>query len=178
MKRNHIIFNFLAMVLIVFLIANCSENREESLLERTTNFSISECRQDCSVEDIGIRKKEVKDGNLLVRFGYILNCSWERLYLKDVNYSNDTLYLELHQYPKIDTIKSVTNPDSGTVEYITEETYPISQCFCFFNFDFSIKDFDEVPETIRVKDKFSEGKFWDEKDFSIYDVEDDVEVEE
>ena len=141
MKRNHIIFNFLAMVLIVFLIANCSENREESLLERTKNFSISECRQDCGVDSIGVKKNKVLNGDLFVRLGYMANCSWGDGYLKDIKASNDTLYLLLDKIPEIDTV-SIDTIAPDTIQILTTETYPLTSCDCFFFFDFSIKNYE------------------------------------
>lgn len=143
--------------LLSFLIINCSKQKQLPLIEKVEQFKVSECQNDCGIDSIGIRKNEIKNGNLNVKLGYIINCSWRKAYLKNITERNDTLFVELDQ------------------KVLIEGEYPITSCHCFFYFSFVIKDYNNTPKTIRVLDLFENNKYWDERDFDRYEIE---EVEE
>ncbi len=140
-----------------FLIANCSKRKQLPLIEKIERFEVSECQNGCGIDSVGIRKNENKNGNLNVRLGYIANCSWRKAYLKNITEQNDTLLIELDRPHSIDG------------------EYPITTCHCFFYFNFVIKDYTNTPKTIRILELFENNKYWDERDFDRYEIE---EVEE
>ncbi|WP_299439363.1 hypothetical protein [uncultured Aquimarina sp.] len=148
--------------IILLLIISCSKPREISLFERTENFKISECKKECGVDSIGIRLNKVKNGDLFVRLGYIVNCSWGNGYLKSVIDKNDTLLIKLDRPHDIDTLR-IDTLKNNVIEYEIEESYPLTDCDCFFYFDFTIKNFKKTPKLIRISEQFEENKYWDEK---------------
>ena len=143
----------------VLFIWGCT--KPKSLVERTKNFQISECKQDCGVDSIGVRLNKIKSGDLYVRLGHIVNCSWKQGYLKDMIYNSDTLVLELDRPHDIDTVRidSIKN----NIIYEIETSYTLTDCDCFFFFEFIVEDFETAPKSIRILDNFKNGKYWDER---------------
>ncbi|WP_299261178.1 hypothetical protein [uncultured Aquimarina sp.] len=162
-------------IVIILLIIGCSKRKQISLYERTENFKVSECREDCGIDSIGIRTNKISNGDLFVRLGYIVNCSWESGYLKSIINKNDTLLIELERPHDIDTLR-IDTLKTDIIEYEIEESYPLADCDCFFYFDFSIKNFRNVPKSIRISDQFKENKCWDERSYSKYEIEDVEEI--
>jgi hypothetical protein len=152
--------NLSKLIFYIFLIVGCSQREDIPLSERVDYFEISECKRDCGIDSIGIRKNEIKDNKLYARLGYIVNCSWEKGFLKNVTEKNDTLIIELDR------------------AHSKEGKYPINSCDCFYYFDLVIKDYYKSPITIRITDLFDKGEFWDEKTpIEIIEIEDIEETE-
>jgi len=133
----------------------CSKQKDIPLNKRVEQFQISECRADCGLDSLGIRTKKIENENLKVSLGYILNCSWEQAYFKNITEKNDTLIVEL----------DMPNSDGE---------YPITSCDCFFYFDFVIRDYNKLPKAIRVVDIFTENKYWDETAIFQTEIEETV----
>jgi len=130
---------------ILLLILSCSKPEEVSLYESVENFKISKCKKACSIDSVGIRLNKVKHGDLFVRLGYIVNCSWEGGYLKNVINKNDTLLIELDRPHNIDTLQ-IDSLKMDSIEYHVETSYPMADCDCFFYFDFTLKNFNTIPK--------------------------------
>ena len=145
-KKSSLVITFL-----ICLILGCSRRNIIPLNNRVEQFQVSECRNDCSIDSIGIRTNKIENKNLKVSLGYILNCSWKQAFFKNIIEKNDTLIVELDR------------PHSENGEY------PITDCDCFFYFDFGIRDYHKIPKAIRVVDIFTKDKFWDET--AIYQME-------
>lgn len=151
MKRIvRISFYFLCTSLFIL---GCA--KQKSLVERTKNFQISECKQDCGVDSIGVRLNKIRNGDLHVSLGYILNCSWDDAYLENLTYERDTLIIELER-----------------------QDDALTSCFCFFYFDLIIEDFEIAPNAVRIVDNFEEGKYFDERNFDQYKIEEVEDIEE
>ena len=148
---------FVIIFFLSFLIVGCSKRKELPLIEKIERFKVSDCQNDCGIDSVGIRKNTIQNGNLNVRLGYIVNCSWRKAYLKNITEQNDILLIELDKPQLID------------------REYPITSCDCYFYFNFVLKDYTNIPKTIRVLELFENNKYWDERDFDRYEVE---EVEE
>jgi len=150
--KNLIFYSF-----ILALFIGCSKPKPQSLNKRITQFQVSECKTNCGLDSIGVKTTKV-DNNLNVRLGYIVNCSWSRAFFKNITEVNDTLIVELD-------IPS----ENGE--------YPISECDCFYYFNFKIINYPKTPKAIRVIDIFEKDKFWDEikipeiEETSIIDLE-------
>ncbi|MBW1295023.1 hypothetical protein [Aquimarina litoralis] len=163
--------NSLYFLCIALFILGCT--KPKSLLERTKNFQVSECKQDCGVDSMGVRLNKIRNGDLYVRLGHIVNCSWKQGYLRDMIYDSDTLVLELDRPHDIDTVR--IDSTKNNVFYEIETSYTLADCDCFFFFEFTVEDFETTPKSIRILDNFKKGKYWDERDI-IEEVE-DVEEE-
>ncbi len=174
-KLNEKHMRYLIRILFsVFLIVGCSNKKDTSLIEKIDDFKISECKINCGIDSIGIRKNEIKNGDLLVRLGYIVNCSWEQGSIKNINLKKDTLLIELDRPHEIDTVKI----DSLTYEIV--ETYPLTDCECFFYFDLKIKEIIQRPNIIRISSTFEKDKYWDmltKKHFRIEKTETEIKSE-
>ncbi len=131
------------IAIFVCLIIGCSERKEKSLNQKTKRFRVSECRTDCGIDSIGVSTN--KSGkNLNVKLGYIVNCSWNKAFLKNITEINDTIIVELDK-PNLNG------------------EYPITECDCFFFFEFMIKNYNKEPRAVRVTELFDKNKFWDER---------------
>ncbi|WP_405570468.1 hypothetical protein [Winogradskyella sp. Asnod2-B02-A] len=135
--------NLISIVILVCLIIGCSGQKERPLNQKIEQFRVSECRTDCGIDSIGVRTYKAKN-DLKVKLGYVVNCSWDRAFLKNITERNDTLIVEL----------DMPSENGG---------YPISECDCFFFFEFTIKDYANKPKAIRVAELFEKNKFWDER---------------
>ncbi|MDG4715089.1 hypothetical protein [Winogradskyella marincola] len=135
--KNLILYSF-----ILFLFIGCSKPKPQSLNKKIKEFQVSECQTNCGLDSIGVKTAKV-DNNLNVRIGYILNCSWSRAFFKNISEVNDTLIVEL-DLPNING------------------EYPITECDCFFYFNFKIVNYNKTPKAIRIIDIFENGKFLDE----------------
>lgn len=156
------------IILLFFLmisIIGCSKQKERSLFEKIENFNVSECKNNCGIDSIGIRRNEIKNGNLFIKLGYIVNCSWEEGFIDTISQKNDTLYIELDKPHDVDTTWVNAN------EYKIIETYPIYDCDCFYFFNLTIKDMYKAPKVIRVSPTYQKQKFWDLKPYYYQEVE-------
>jgi len=145
--------NLIKLSVIFYLTISCSKQKEQPLNERVEQFQVSECRTDCGIDSIGVRTSKVKN-DLGVKLGYVVNCSWKQAFIKNIEEQNDTLIFELDRPNK-------------------NGEYPITECDCFFFFEFIIKNYTKKPKTIRVAELFEKGKYWDERNF-----EQELEIEE
>jgi hypothetical protein len=137
------------------LIIGCSKQEKQPLIEKIEQFKVSECRTDCGLDSIGVRTYKVKN-SLKVKLGYVVNCSWKQAFLDNIKEKNDTIIIELD--------KLNVNGE-----------YPITDCNCFFYFEFLIKNFDKKPKAIRVAELFERNKYWDERNFDqILEVEETI----
>ncbi len=149
--------NLILLSIILFFFVACSKQKIQSLNKRVTQFQVSECKTNCGLDSIGVTTNKA-DKNLNVRLGYIVNCSWSKAFFKNITEVNDTLIVELD-------IPS----ENGE--------YPISECDCFYYFNFKIINYAKTPKAIRVIDVFEKDKFWDEikipkiEETSIIDLE-------
>ena len=148
-----------------FLIVSCSKQNNISISEKVEFFEISECQTKCGIDSIGIRKNEIKSGDLFVKLGYIVNCSWQQGYLKNIIKRNDTLIIEIDRPHDIDTLRI------DSLNYEITETYPLTDCDCFFYFDLKIKKITQVPKIVRISSAFKKEKYWDEIASHYYDYE-------
>lgn len=153
MKKLVYIFGLLMMLI------SCSQKKELTLLERVDDFTISECRDNCSIDSVGIRRNEIENNDLYLRFGYFLNCSWEEGYIETIERQNDTMIIHIDRPHEIDTV--VVESGNIITEEITHE-YPITSCDCFFFFNVKINAVEKPPKVIRVAQKADRVKFWDE----------------
>lgn len=135
---------YLLFIIGFNFIVSCAKQEKVPLNERVEEFRVSECRRDYGLDSIGILTKKIENKNLKVSLGYVLNCSWEQAYFKNITEKNDTLIVTLDR------------PHSE------DGQYPLTSCDCFFYFDFVVRDYDKLPKAIRVVDIFTEDKFWDE----------------
>ena len=134
---------------------SCSKKNKPPLNKRVDNFKISECKRNCGIDSIGFQTKRI-DNNLNVKLGYIVNCAWNEAFLKDIIETNDTLIVQFDK----------PNDDGN---------YPITECNCFYFFEFTIKDYQKTPKSIRVAELFEEHKFWDERNFeNIIEIEETI----
>ncbi|WP_109853447.1 hypothetical protein [Aquimarina sp. AU58] len=147
----------LFIILFICSIFGCPKQEKLALNQRIEKFQVSECKTDCGIDLIGVRTSKNKNDGLNITLGYIVNCSWKNGYLKNITEQNDTLIVELDR----------PHSDSGD--------YPMTSCHCFFYFDFVIRDYSKTPKVIRVAELFEKNKYWDERDFDRYEIE---EVEE
>lgn len=153
---------FVSILAVLVLMTSCTQQKERSLLDQVSMFKISECQRQCGVDSVGIRKNEIKESKMLVRLGYIVNCSWEYGYLEDVTQRNDTLFLVLDRPHKTDTLK-IDATASDIISYQIVEEYSHTDCDCFFYIDLVLKDFPKALNTIRVKGPFGDKGYWDER---------------
>ncbi|NRR93371.1 hypothetical protein HSX10_17490 [Winogradskyella undariae] len=135
--------NLIIIALFVCLIIGCSEKKEQPLNQKIEQFRVSECRTDCGIDSIGVWTNNIEN-NLNVKLGYIVNCSWDSAFFKNITETNDTLIVELDM-PNVNG------------------EYPITECDCFFFFEFMIKNYNKEPKAIRVAELFGKNKFWDER---------------
>ena len=131
--------------------SGCSKQKEQPLNERVEQFRVSECRTDCGIDSIGVRTYNIEN-DLKVKLGYIVNCSWDRAFLKNITEINDTLIVELDM-----------PSENGH--------YPITECDCFLFFDFVIRNYSKAPKAIRVAELFEANTYWDERNFKELEIE-------
>lgn len=147
--------NLITVSVIVCLIIGCSKQKEQPMNQRVKQFRVSECRTDCGIDSIGVQTYKTKN-NLKVKLGYVVNCSWNRAFLKNITETNDTLIVELDK-PNVNG------------------EYPITECDCFFFFEFMITNYAKKPKAIRVAELFEKNKYWDERNFEqILDIEETI----
>ena len=135
--------NLISIAILVCLIIGCSGKKEQPLNQKIEKFLVSECRTECGIDSVGVWTNKIEN-NLNVKLGYIVNCSWKRAFLKNITETNDTLIVELDM-PNVNG------------------EYPITECDCFFFFEFIIKNYKKEPKAIRVAELFGDNKFWDER---------------
>lgn len=153
-------------------IIGCSKQKELPLFEKIKDFKVSECKNNCGIDSIGVRRNEIKNGHLFIKLGYIVNCSWEKGFVSHISQRHDTMYIELDRPHNIDT----TQIDDNTYE--TVETYPIYDCDCFHFFNLTMNDMSKTPEVIRVSPTYEKEKFWDLKPYHYLKVEETkIEIE-
>jgi len=155
--------SYISILLIIAF--GCAQKKELTLLEGVEEFEVSECRDNCSIDSVGIRRNEVKDGNLYVRFGYFLNCSWEDAFIKEIVERNDTMFIHVDRPHEVDTtfISKAVDSSFDTIEEVEiVAVYPITDCDCFFFFDLKINDVEKSPKVIRVAPEVDRDLFWDQ----------------
>ena len=135
--------NLISIAILFCLIIGCSGKKAKPLNQRIEQFRVSKCRTDCGIDSVGVWINKIEN-NLNVKLGYIVNCSWDRAFLKNITEINDTLIVEFDK-PNVNG------------------EYPITECDCFFFFEFKIKNYAKEPKAIRVAKLFETNKFWDEK---------------
>ncbi|MEM9680573.1 MAG: hypothetical protein AAF901_09640 [Bacteroidota bacterium] len=140
--------NQILIITLSLLVFSCDKRKEQLLNQKVKYFQVSECRNDCGVDSIGFSTYIVGD-NLSVKLGYIVNCSWDGAFLKGIIERNDTLIVKLDR------------PNNNG-------EYPITDCDCFYFFDFIIEEYTKKPEVVRVTDLFEKDKFWDERNFDKF----------
>ena len=145
--------NLINIAIIVCLIFGCSRRKEQSLNQKIEQFRVSECRTDCGIDSVGVWTNKAKN-DLNVKLGYVVNCSWKQAFIKNIEKQNDTLIVELDK-PNVNG------------------EYPITECDCFFFFEFIIKDYTKEPKDIRVAELFEKNKYWDERN-----LKQELEIEE
>ncbi|MEP3448358.1 MAG: hypothetical protein ABJN61_11695 [Flavobacteriaceae bacterium] len=145
----------LILLSVVFcLTIGCSKQKKQSLNERAGQFKVSECRTDCGIDSIGVHTDIIKN-DLKVKLGYVVNCSWRQAFLKNIKERNDTIIVEFDR-PNVNG------------------EYPITECDCFFYFEFLIENFDKEPKAIRVAELFEKNKYWDERNFDYVITEETI----
>ena len=147
-------------ITLLILGFNCSQKKELTLLESVSGFTVSECRNNCSIDSVGIRRNEVDDGDLYLRFGYFLNCSWEEAYIDAIEERNDTMIIHVDRPFESDTV--IVKSGDITTEEITY-VYPETSCDCFFFFDVKIKAVENAPKVVRISQNVGEVQFWDQE---------------
>ncbi|WP_299335618.1 hypothetical protein [uncultured Psychroserpens sp.] len=150
---------------LLVLMCSCSEQKELALVEKVDGFKVSECRDNCSIDSVGIRRNEVKDGDLYIKFGYFLNCAWEDAFIKEVEERNDTMIIHMDRPHDVDTTlvnKSVDSDFDGIEDVEIVAVYPIYDCDCFFFFNMIIEDVVQAPKVIRIAPEVDRDKFWDQ----------------
>ncbi|MEL6810375.1 MAG: hypothetical protein AAFP76_03450 [Bacteroidota bacterium] len=159
--------NVRSHILLFLVLANvsCSEPRTP-LIQRTSHFKISECKRDCDNEKIGVIHNSALNGQLKIRLGYIVNCSWQHGYLTDLQMRGDTLTLLLDRPHRIDIIDETTE----------EILYPIADCDCFFYLDLHIKEVKKAPEVIRINPEERPINFLEGNDREIVEIEEIPEL--
>ena len=118
------------------------------------------------MDSIGIRKNEIINGNLHVKLGYIVNCSWDQGYLRNIKNRNDTLFIEVERLGMIDT----THIDS--TKFIVEKYVPLTECSCFFFFDLQMEAFNKPPKSIKISPYHNNKAFFDEVE--IMEIEETI----
>ncbi|MDH7913040.1 hypothetical protein [Winogradskyella sp. SYSU M77433] len=146
--------NILVILFIAIFVVSCKKQNIKPLNQRIENFKVSECRTNCGIDSIGVSTTKSKS-DLFVKFGYIVNCCWDQAVFKDIEEVNDTLIVEFDR------------PNQNG-------EYPICECDCFFYFTFTINNYTKKPKAIRVKDIFTEHKFWDERSFEHMVIEETI----
>lgn len=147
--------NLITLSIIVYLIIGCSKRKEPSLNKLIQQFRVSECRTDCGIDSIGVQTYKTEN-DLKVKLGYFVNCSWKKAFLKNITERNDTLIVELDK-PNVDG------------------EYPITECDCFFFFEFMITNYANEPKAIRIAELFEQNKYWDERNFDqILEIEEPI----
>jgi hypothetical protein len=155
---------FACLILVLSSLLCCSKQKELSFFDKVEGFKISECKMNCSIDSVGVRQNEIKQGDLFVKFGYFLNCSWEDGFIKDIAERNDTLIIYMDRPHNIDTV-SVDSMIVDSKLVINEEitkTYEITDCGCFFFFDLKINDVAEAPKVIRVSGEAERTDYLDQ----------------
>lgn len=137
MKKKILLF------FIIILFFRCSKQSTKPLNQRIEKFQVSECKTDCGIDSIGVQTQKI-NSDLSVKLGYIVDCSWSKAFFKNITEIKDTLIIELDMP-------------------IENGGYPISECDCFYFFNFKIKNYTKEPRAIRVVDIFEDGKFLDER---------------
>lgn len=149
--------NLLIIFLILVSIVSCSSKNAVPLIDRVDSFNISECRKNCSIDSIGIRHNKIEESKLKLKFGYILNCSWEvNGYLKDLRINNDTLFVNIDQKPE-ETRIEIDSIQEGSETIITEREvmiFPYYDCDCFLNFDIVIDGIEKAPNEVKIFSAF------------------------
>ena len=165
MKYSVLIFLLIGLV-------SCKKEPEIALKDRVYDFKVSECRYDCGRDSVGVRENRLVEEDLKVRLGYVVNCSWSSAWVDNVEHSNDTLYVELDR----EHTKTVTYEEGG--DFVTQLEYPMTDCDCFYFFEFKIKDVRTPPQVVRVAATMERSEYWDQRPHRIYSTPEEVEIEE
>lgn len=143
----------------------CAETDQRPLRDRIS-LNISECRNDCSRDSLGLRENRVIDGNLRLRFGYMVNCIWSAGYIDEVLERNDSLIIRMDRPHSLDTISMNDN------KLVTELIYPLADCDCFYFFSYQIENYTNPPSTVHIVD-LSASMDWDQLPYRKF-----VDIEE
>jgi len=158
-------------LILLGTIIGCSTSRNLPINERISSFQVSECQTNCGSDSTGIRQNKIVKGDLHIKLGHIVNCSWKYGYVTNILQRNDSLYIELDRPHETNTI---TKNDSIV---IIEEIYPLADCDCFFYFDMIIEDVLNPPLTIRIHERLDKNNFWDRKNkIEIVEIEEVKEI--
>lgn len=159
-------------ILLLIGLVSCKQEPEVALKDRVYNFKVSECRADCGRDSIGVRENRIVGGDLKVRLGYVVNCSWDSAWVDNIERRNDSLFLRFDRAHTIDTI-SVDGD-----EVVTEMQYVMTDCDCFYFFEFKLKDVETTPAVVRVEATFEKFDYWDQRPIRNYVEPEEIEYKE